>query len=292
MLTLGTVILLSLGYNVQAVEAPGGVDVVQAVTGKASVKQEENKKNLENERNLNMDFSNPDTVVFSDDVVKDDTTYYQGIKTESLDNIVRLPTEFTIILQPRYDKNAAVEYALRNVNTVVDDGFYFIGENKLINLGSGSNIPSVEEFPDAVDCAHYASYVLKSGGLEVPCNYRPVDCKIYGEVSAHRLYSWILKNNIGEIVWTGTREDYKNDQASIDSLISESLVPGDLIFFNWESDNFVDHASIYVDSGLIASHTPTGIFNWYATEDTTEPLNEYRFPDLTYFLVHIEDSLQ
>ncbi len=141
----------------------------------------------------------------------------------------------------QYDRTSAVNYAEEYANKVVGDGCFFTDSSTLdCSYVSGATPPA-----SGYDCAHFASYVLKEGGIDVECRYAPSTCIPYGEPGAGRLKTFIVDNGLGIVV--GSVNQLEN---------------GDLIFYDWENDGGIDHVTVYIGNGKIASHTRNGIFEW------------------------------
>jgi hypothetical protein len=136
------------------------------------------------------------------------------------------------------------DYAENNARKVVGDGCFFTSPATVdCSYSPGDSAPN--NYIDGSDCAHFASYSLKEGGVDVSCRYDPSTCKPYGEPGANTLRNYLIGQGKG------------NEVNSIDDLKA-----GGLIFYDWNNDGFVDHVSVYIGNKKVASHTSNGIFDW------------------------------
>jgi cell wall-associated NlpC family hydrolase len=141
-------------------------------------------------------------------------------------------------------KKKIADYARKYAKKVVGDGCFFTGPSDVdCSLGSGTKAP--DNFADGSDCAHFVSYSLHEGGIDTPCRYSPATCEPYGEPGANNLKN-ILINQKGA-------KEVKNIY---------QLEEGDVVFYDWNSDGWMDHTTVYLGNQEVASHTSNGIFDW------------------------------
>ena len=141
-----------------------------------------------------------------------------------------------------YDRLAALEYARDYWDKVCSDGYFFADSEWPTLLGAGEPVPTdVEGF----DCAHFVSCCIGSepnepaGGLDVPSR-----TLTYGEPGAQRLVNWLLGQG-------ATRVNHIS-----------ALVPGDVVAYDADHDNWIEHVSLYMGDGLVTAHSISRYSGW------------------------------
>ncbi|MFH2019886.1 MAG: NlpC/P60 family protein [archaeon] len=163
-----------------------------------------------------------------------------------------------------FDRKKIAAYAKEFATKVVDDGCFFTNSESpecssgMIN--AGATAPS--NYISGSDCAHFASYSLKQGGLTIDCRYNPSTCIPYGEPGAQRLKDLLISKGIGIKVESSSKLDI-----------------GDLIFYDWDNNAVIDHVAVYIGNNQVASHTSNGIFDW-----------NMGHPDATFTYLHLIES--
>jgi hypothetical protein len=165
-----------------------------------------------------------------------------------------------------YDRARAVSYANNNAGYVVTDGYYWDGPNvsDITYYGAGQPVPNLT----GDDCAHFVSSCIGGppnglgGGLTIASRVPPT----YGEPGANHLVETTL---LGGGLAT-----------QVSSL--SGLQPGDVIGWMWSpSDGTIDHVTIYLGNGQLASHANSCLAvsatTWYQSSS----------PHLTQYLIHI-----
>ena len=162
-----------------------------------------------------------------------------------------------------YDRARAVSYANNNAGYVVTDGYFWTDGSTYTYYGAGANVPT-NLVGD--DCAHFVSSCIGSpasglgGGLTIASRVPPT----YGEPGAQHLVDTTL---IG------------GGHATAVSSFS-SLQPGDVIGWDWTSDGSIDHVTIYLGNGQIASHANSHL-------DVPDTFYNSSSPNLTSYPTHI-----
>ncbi len=164
-----------------------------------------------------------------------------------------------------YDRARAVSYANNNAGFVVTDGYFWDGPNvsDITYYGAGQPVPT-NLVGD--DCAHFVSSCIGTpasglgGGLTIATRVAPS----YGEPGAQHLVQTTL---IG------------GGHATAVSSYS-SLQPGDVIGWDWTSDGSIDHVTIYLGNGQIASHANSHL-------DVPDTFYNSSSPNLTSYPTHI-----
>ena len=162
-----------------------------------------------------------------------------------------------------YDRARAVSYANNFAGSVVTDGYFWTSGSTATYYGAGQPVPT-NLVGD--DCAHFVSSCIGSpasglgGGLNIPSR-----AGTYGEPGADRLIETVLLDG-----GLGT-------QVSSFS----SLLPGDVIGWEWSpSDGTIDHVTMYLGNGQIASHA-------YSYLDVPDTYYNNSNPNLISYPVHI-----
>ncbi len=207
-------------------------------------------------------------------------------------NLEEVITPTSTITNTIYNRQSALEYALAHATRAVGDGFYVTMEDiiypKFFLIGADSELPADSERYAGNDCAHFASYVLHMGGVEIPCSYNS-SCNPYGIIAADSLFNHLIDNKVGVIVWEGSLQDYESDRQNIDLFLQERLNPGDLIFYAWEwegRESFLQqHVAVYIGNKQVVSHTPSGQFEYLGTFGKNDDYHRNPF----YIAVHISD---
>ena len=151
----------------------------------------------------------------------------------------------TISIHAAYDRQAAIDYALKYWDKVCSDGYYFAESTGATWLGAGEAFPTdVEGF----DCAHFVSCCIGSepnepaGGLEIPSR-----TMAYGEPGAQKLVDWLLGQG-----------------ATIADDISD-LVPGDVVAYDVDHNGWIEHVALYIGDGLVTAHSVSRYGQWILT---------------------------
>ena len=141
-----------------------------------------------------------------------------------------------------YDRQAAIDYALKYWDKVCSDGYYFAESTGPALLGAGEPFPTdVEGF----DCAHFVSCCIGSepnepaGGMGVPSRTAS-----YGEPGAQRLTDWLLSQG-------ATRADGIS-----------ALVPGDIVAYDADHNGWIEHVALYMGDGLVTAHSLSRFSEW------------------------------
>ena len=141
-----------------------------------------------------------------------------------------------------YDRLAALEYARDYWDKVCSDGYFFADSEEPTLLGAGEALPKdVEGF----DCAHFVSCCIGSepnepaGGLDVPSR-----TLTYGEPGAQRLVNWLLGQG-------ATRANHIS-----------ALVPGDVVAYDADHNNWIEHVALYMGDGLVTAHSISRYSDW------------------------------
>lgn len=148
-----------------------------------------------------------------------------------------------VTLSVTYDRQSAVDYARKYAYKVVSDGYFYVNSYPATYYGAGASVPS----STGCDCAHFVSSCIGDekheygGGLDVPDR-----AGTYGEPGAARLCNWLLSSGTAISV------------ASV-----SALLPGDVIGYDWTSNGSIDHVTLYLGDGLIASHSSSHLnYSW------------------------------
>jgi hypothetical protein len=169
----------------------------------------------------------------------------------------------------QYDRARVVSYANNYAGYVVSDGYFWTNGSDYYDFGTGADVPTAEL---GDDCAHFISSCigrqpkLWGGGISIPSRVPPT----YGEPGVARLVNTCL---IGP--------GYATEVFSM-----SSLLPGDLIVWNWEGDTNIadlDHATLYLGNGLLASHSDSVLDvapSWFQDGE----------PDWKWHFIHIYDA--
>ncbi len=160
-----------------------------------------------------------------------------------------------------------MSYANNYAGYVVTDGYFWTSSSGYSYYGSGTAVPTN---PSADDCAHFVSSCIGSpasgvgGGLTIASRVPPT----YGEPGAQHLVDTTL---IGGGLATAVTS-------------FSSLLPGNVIGWDWTSDGAMDHVTMYIGNGQIASHAVSQL----AVSATTYYQSMY--PNLTAYPTHILDA--
>jgi cell wall-associated NlpC family hydrolase len=170
----------------------------------------------------------------------------------------------------QYDRGRAVSYANNYCGYVNSDGYFWTNGSTYGTFTPRSAAPSSGA---GDDCAHFVSSCIGSepnvrgGGLVIPSRVPPT----YGEPGAAHLVNTTL-----------IAPGYAEEVFSLDD-----MEPGDLVGWNWEGDTDVgnlDHVTIYVGNGLLASHSASSLDvdanTWYQSGQ----------PNAVRHLIHILDA--
>ena len=141
-----------------------------------------------------------------------------------------------------YDRQAAIDYALKYWDSVCSDGYYFVESTGPTFLGAGESFPTdIEGF----DCAHFVSCCIGSepnepaGGLIVPSR-----TLAYGEPGAQRVVDWLL------------------DQGATLADDISALVPGDVVAYDADHNGWIEHVALYMGAGLVTAHSLSRYSEW------------------------------
>ena len=154
-----------------------------------------------------------------------------------------------------YDRLAALRYARDYWDKVCSDGYFFEDSEWPSLLGAGKPVPTNEE---GFDCAHFVSCCIGSepnepaGGLKVPSR-----TLTYGEPGAQRLVNWLLGQGATRV-------------KSI-----SALVPGDVVAYDADHDNWIEHVSLYMGDGLVTAHSISRYTGW-----NPDPTSDFVFVHL------------
>jgi hypothetical protein len=174
----------------------------------------------------------------------------------------------------QYDRAKAVSYANNYSGYVNSDGYFWTNGSSYGTFTPLSPAPS-SGLGD--DCAHFVSCCIGSqpnqrgGGLIIPSRVPPT----YGEPGAARLVNTCL-----------IAPGYAIEVFSL-----SNMSPGDLVGWNWGTNNVadgniadLDHVTIYLGNGLLASHSSSALDvsanSWYQGSE----------PHYTRHLIHILDA--
>ncbi len=169
-----------------------------------------------------------------------------------------------------YDRAKAVSYANNFDGYIVSDGYFWTDGSDYSYFGAGTPVPT---YVIGDDCAHFCSSCIGSqpnqydGGLTIPTRVPPT----YGEPGAGRLINTVL-----------IAHGYATEVSSL-----SELSPGDLIGWNWEGDpsiEDIDHVTLYVGNGLVASHAVS------ALDVSATTFFQSGEPDWVWHLIHIFDT--
>jgi hypothetical protein len=167
-----------------------------------------------------------------------------------------------------YDRARAVSYANNFAGFIVTDGYFWDGPNvsDITYYGAGQPVPTTLI---GDDCAHFVSSCIGSpasglgGGLTIASRVPPT----YGEPGAQHLVDTTL---IGGGLATAATS-------------FSGLLPGDVIGWDWTSNNSIDHVTIYIGNGQIASHAASHL-------DVPDTYYNSSNPSLTAYPTHIKDA--
>jgi hypothetical protein len=175
-----------------------------------------------------------------------------------------------------FNGQAAYNYAATYWDEVVSDGYYWI-EDANVNqycpyFGSGTSVSVVQNYINTyypggagVDCAHFVSCCIGlGGGLSVPPQAQGQS--YYGYAYAPYLVSWLTSSGNGVV----------------ESSVS-ALQVGDVIGYDWDANNSIDHVALYIGNGQIAAHSSCywgTNWNFYAASH----------PNVKYTFIHILTS--
>jgi hypothetical protein len=171
----------------------------------------------------------------------------------------------------QYDRSRAISYANNYDAYVVSDG-YFWTDGSTYTL-FGTNFVPVPTSVTGDDCAHFVSCCIgtephvRGGGMTIPGRVPPT----YGEPGAGNLIYTIL-----------VAGGYAEEVSSL-----SQLSPGDIIGWNWEGvtntspPTDIDHVTLYVGNGLLASHAVSAL-DLYAPSWDGSPT--------VWHLIHIFDA--
>ncbi len=167
-----------------------------------------------------------------------------------------------------YDRARAVSYANNFAGFVVTDGYFWDGPNvsDITYYGAGQPVPTNLVGDDS---AHFVSSCIGSpasglgGGLTIPSRVPPT----YGEPGPQRLIDTTL---VGGGLATHA--------ASL-----SSLLPGNVIGWDWTSDGSIDYVTMYLGNGQIASHALSHL-------DVPDTFYDSSNPGLTSYPTHIIDA--
>ena len=170
----------------------------------------------------------------------------------------------------QYDRARAVAYANNYAGFVNSDGYFWTNGS---SYGTYAPLTAAPASGLGDDCAHFVSCCLgqppnqRGGGLEIPSRVPPT----YGEPGAGRLVNTCL------IAPGYATEVFSQNQ----------MAPGDLIGWNWSGNtniNSLDHVTIYLGNGLLASHSGSCLDvsanTWYQGSQT----------NYVRHLIHIYDA--
>jgi cell wall-associated NlpC family hydrolase len=157
----------------------------------------------------------------------------------------------------QYDRARAVSYANNYSGYVNSDG-YFWTNGDYPDFGAYPPLSPAPPSGLGDDCAHFVSCCIGSephvrgGGLPIPSRTLPT----YGEPGAGRLIYTVLVGG-----------GYATEVSSL-----SSMEPGDLVGWNWHGVTNADaadinHVTIYLGNGLLASHSASDLevsaTTWY-----------------------------
>jgi hypothetical protein len=142
-----------------------------------------------------------------------------------------------------YDRAAAVAYGDKYANIVVSDGYFWINGGDCNYYGAGTPVPTGSGVAGGVgdDCAHFVSSSIgsepheKGGGLAVPsiAGYSQ-----YGNPAAQGIVDWLVNTSKYGTKVSGVSQ----------------LTPGDVIGFDWDGDNHIDHVGLYTGNNKLDTH--------------------------------------
>lgn len=147
-----------------------------------------------------------------------------------------------------YDRQAAVDYALRYWDAICSDGYFFVENTGPTLLGTSAPLPTEHE---GYDCAHFVSCCIGNepndpgGGLDIPSR-----TSAYGEPGAQRLTDWLL------------------DNGAIRVKRVSALVPGDVIAYDADHNGWIEHVTLYMGDGLVTSHSLSRYSKWNPDPDS------------------------
>ena len=171
----------------------------------------------------------------------------------------------------QYDRSKAVSYANNYDGCVCSDGYFWTDGSDYTFYGT--NFVPVPTSVIGDDCAHFVSCCIGSepnvrgGGMTIPSRVPPT----YGEPGAGNLIYTILVGGC-----------YATEVSSL-----SQLSPGDLIGWNWEGltntspPTDIDHVTLYVGNGLLASHAVSALDAYAPSWDA---------PPTVWHLIHIFDA--
>jgi len=141
-----------------------------------------------------------------------------------------------------YDRTAACRYAQDYWNKICSDGYFFVDSEWPTLFEAGEPVPADEE---GFDCAHFVSCCIGSepsevaGGFDVPSR-----TLTYGEPGAQRLVNWLVGQGATRV-----------DRVS-------ALVPGDVVAYDADRDNWIEHVALYMGDGLVTAHSLSRYNEW------------------------------
>ncbi len=165
----------------------------------------------------------------------------------------------------QFDRCRAVSYANNYAGWICSDGYFWT--NGCCFDDYGTNVPTPTNLVGD-DCAHFVSCCIgrephqRGGGIYIPSRVPPT----YGEPGAPDIVNNIL---------------LPCGYATVVSSLSE-MEPGDVIVWYWDGDTTIDHVTLYLGNGLLASHAVSAL-----------DFSAVSFPgDMTYVweLIHIYDA--
>ncbi len=173
-----------------------------------------------------------------------------------------------------YDRARAVSYANNYAGYVVTDGYFWTDGSTYTLYGAGQPVPTNLT---GDDCAHFVSSCIGSpatglgGGLTIASRVPPT----YGEPGRNTLSNTTLVG--GNMATADT--PVQNPTASAFS----GLLPGDVIGWDWTSDGSIDHVTIYLGNGQIASHANSHL-------DVPDTYYNSSYPGLTAYPTQINSG--
>jgi len=169
-----------------------------------------------------------------------------------------------------FDRARTISYANNYAAYVASDGYFWTNSDYPDFGYYGTNVfTPVPTMDTANDCAHFVSCCIgnephdRGGGINIPSRTSPT----YGEPGAGNIVNAVLVN-----------PGYAVEVSSL-----SQLEPGDVVGWNWEGDTSVsnlDHVTLYMGNGLLASHAVSALdvdFAYFETDISV------------YHLIHILD---